>query len=68
MLLGTGDYDQRIVEQLSARSLVGDTNADANARLPMNASINLLSRGSSDEINRQVLKDAISSIIRTMTT
>ncbi|HEY8928563.1 MAG TPA: TetR/AcrR family transcriptional regulator [Mucilaginibacter sp.] len=31
-------------------------------------SINLLSRGSSDEINRQVLKDAISSIIRTMTT
>jgi len=44
MLLGTGDYDQRIVEQLSARSLVGDTNADANARLPMNAAMNLLSR------------------------
>jgi len=31
-------------------------------------SINLLSRGSSDEINRQVLKDAIGGIIRTMTT
>lgn len=30
-------------------------------------SINLLSRGSSDEINRIVLKDAISGIIRTMT-
>jgi AcrR family transcriptional regulator len=30
-------------------------------------SINLLSRGSSDEINRQVLKDAIGGIIRTMT-
>ncbi len=30
-------------------------------------SINLLSRGSSDEINRQVLKDAISSIITRMT-
>jgi AcrR family transcriptional regulator len=29
-------------------------------------SINLLSRGSSDEINRQVLKDAIGGIIRTM--
>jgi len=29
-------------------------------------SINLLSRGSSDEINRQVLKDAIDGIIRTM--
>ena len=31
-------------------------------------SINLLSRGWSDEINRQVLKDAIGGIIRTMTT
>lgn len=30
-------------------------------------SINLLSRGWSDEINRQVLKDAIGGIIRTMT-
>ncbi|HVW95498.1 MAG TPA: TetR/AcrR family transcriptional regulator [Mucilaginibacter sp.] len=30
-------------------------------------SINLLSRGSSDEINRQVLRDAIGGIIRTMT-
>lgn len=30
-------------------------------------SINLLSRGSSDEINRQVLKDAIGGIINTMT-
>ena len=44
MLLGTGDYDQRICEQLSVRSLVGDTNADASARLPMNAAMNLLSR------------------------
>jgi uncharacterized protein (DUF2336 family) len=46
--LGTGDYDQRIVEQPSARSLVGDTNADANLwltiGLPMNAAMNLLSR------------------------
>jgi len=30
-------------------------------------SINLVSRGSSDDINRQVLKDAIGGIIRTMT-
>lgn len=30
-------------------------------------SINLLSRGSSDEINRQVLKDAIASIIKSIT-
>ncbi|MDR3695317.1 TetR/AcrR family transcriptional regulator [Mucilaginibacter sp.] len=31
-------------------------------------SINILSRGNSDEINRQVLKDAIGAIIRSMTT
>jgi hypothetical protein len=30
-------------------------------------SINLLSRGSSDDINRQVLKDAITGIIRSIT-
>jgi len=30
-------------------------------------SINILSRGNSDEINRQVLKDAIGAIIRSMT-
>lgn len=30
-------------------------------------SINILSRGSSDEVNRQVLKDAISGIIRSIT-
>jgi hypothetical protein len=29
-------------------------------------SINILSRGNSDEINRQVLKDAIGAIIRSM--
>jgi hypothetical protein len=29
-------------------------------------SINILSRGSSDEVNRQVLKDAISGIIRSI--
>ena len=44
MLCGTGDNDQYIVEQLSAESLAGDTNADASARLPMNAAMNLLSR------------------------
>src|SRR5215468_4500528 len=48
MPLGTGDYDQRIVELPSARSLVGDICVDVDVGLPigltMNAAMNLLSR------------------------